>query len=168
MIKSVLLAKKTKLDFTVKKFDSNYLIVPNLQDLNKDAYYLVTFKKNKSELESYKLGICFTPTLNEKIEIMNWPLENQILEPRKSYMDFNLMINKSSTRKAQFLIPIVGVGNELVRIIPNYWRGFFIPEEELTNLVSIESIDDLSQFPIEPFIVIPENWREKNYYLTTL
>jgi hypothetical protein len=67
-----------------------------------------------------------------------------------------------NTKHTAFLVPITKT------IGPSFWRGFVIPEEELTDLVSIESIDDLSQFPIEPFMIIPENWREKNYYLTSL
>jgi hypothetical protein len=162
MIQAIGVVKKTKLEFSVKKFDSNYLIVPNLEDLNKDAYYLVTFKKSKEELNRHRIASCYTPEIDSKLQFPSWGNMNTILGIWTNYYAYDVSMEIENTKHTAFLVPITKT------IGPSFWRGFVIPEEELTDLVSIESIDDLSQFPIEPFMIIPENWREKNYYLTSL
>jgi hypothetical protein len=165
MIQAIGVVKKTKLEFSVKKFDSNYLIVPNQEYLNKDGYYLLTFKKSKEELNRHRLASYYTPQIDSDLQFPNWGNMNAIVGISTNYYAYDVSMDIESTKQTAFLVPITKTGDFAPAWI---WRGFVIPEEELTDLVSIQSIDDLSRFPIEPFMIIPQNWREKNYYLTSL
>lgn len=162
MIKAVLASKKTKKHYSVQKSDFGWLIHFKQKDNKKNAYYVLTFRPGEKKTAYNQLASIYSKPNDSKVKTVKWQLWKRVFAyPMVDYYgDFSVLLSTPSNGKEiKFLVPINKTHSSHTA-----WRGFLIPQNELKNLVSIESIDDLSQFPIQPFMVIPSDWEKKNYY----
>lgn len=163
LISSVFLSKKNNQPYIATKIEGGWLLQLKKKARDEGAYYVVTFSAGNKKNIHIQLASLYSKPGMGMVKRIDWSGSSRYFAKtimRRYASNFTTIITAiSNHKKTIFLVPTTPINTDI-----SEWKGFVIPTDEIQYLDSIQSIDDLSQFPIQPFMVVPSNWGEKKYY----